>query len=196
MAMKHSLLGLIARKPASGYSLRKRFFRPGRPVLSQIYRALNEMLDEGLVTTRRVENQKRPAKNVFLITELGQAELKRWLTDNAAIAPIKDEMLQKLWFGSIGKTEDAIALIQSFKYARQSELKYYASTAKKIERRDLRTFGNALDKLYWDLVLDYVRWRSKAEMAWAEEAIKRISNVTRLYLEEAEKAGDPLHSRV
>ena len=49
MALKHVLLANLAYRPMTGYALHKIFFEPVRPELSQIYRALSELVSQGLV---------------------------------------------------------------------------------------------------------------------------------------------------
>lgn len=175
MALKHTLLGLIIRKPGSGYSLHRRFFKTVRLKISQVYRALNEMSSEGLIFSERVEHNKRPAQNVFYATEAGRAELKRWLSEHSAIKPMRAEIAQRLWFASLGRTEDIIAFLESFIDGRQAELKYYRQTGRKLQQRDLKEFGNTLDKMLWDAVFDYFRKRGEAEVAWAKSLIKDVS---------------------
>ncbi len=144
------------------------------------------MRDVGLVYYKRVEQDKSPAKNIFYLTEAGDVELRRWMRETAAIVPIKEQILQKLWFGSLGTIDDAIALLKSFRDARRAELKYYSRTARKIEKRDLQAFGGPLDKVYWDLVLGYVLRRGKVELEWAESAIQLLLSLKLEDIEEVE----------
>lgn len=177
MSLKHNLLGLLAHKPSSGYSLHKRFFEPGRPKLTQIYRALNDMSNEGLIYSKKVGQKKRPARNIFHLTESGHTELENWIKDTSNISPIKEAVAQKLWYGSMSSTKHIIELLESFKASRNAELTYYKGNARKLEQKSLKSFGSPLDNLYWDLVLEYVQQRGKAELSWAENTIRIISTV-------------------
>jgi DNA-binding PadR family transcriptional regulator len=60
MSLKYVLLGFLTYGPESGYSLRKRFFQPGMPKLSQVYRTLKEMAAEGLVTSHGSSRKSAP----------------------------------------------------------------------------------------------------------------------------------------
>ena len=81
MSLKHGLLGFLSYSPKTGYELAKMFFDPIKPSISLIYRKLNEMAEESLVTFERVDQEKLPYRNVFHITPAGRAELERWLRE-------------------------------------------------------------------------------------------------------------------
>lgn len=79
MAFKHLILGIVAQQPSSGYRIRRVFYAPSRPALSQIYRTLSDLADEELVEYKVVSQEKKPSKNVYSITNKGQALLAEWL---------------------------------------------------------------------------------------------------------------------
>ena len=177
MALKHVLLGLLAYKPSSGYSLHKMFFDPARPMLSQIYRALNEMYAEGIVDFERVEQKKLPARNVFHLTKAGRGELDKWIRKPWAVGSIREPFVLILWFSRLVKKEDIIENVKTYRDKKKDELEYYNSDAKGRVQKSWKGYGNPLDKFYWDLAFDYIQRRGTAELEWAEATIKRISNL-------------------
>lgn len=99
--IKFLLLGLLAVRSRHGYELKAAFeelfggtwpLNPG-----QVYMTLQKLEDEALVTSEVVEQDLRPDRRVFSITEDGRTELKRW-TSEAADGPIRirDEMVTKV----------------------------------------------------------------------------------------------------
>lgn len=76
MNTKELLLSVLMTGPATGYDIKKVLEQEVSKVvdvtISNIYPALNELAAEGLVTYERVEQENRPAKKVYAITEAGR----------------------------------------------------------------------------------------------------------------------------
>ena len=178
MALKHVLLGLLSLKPSSGYSLHKFFFEPGRPMLPQIYRALNDMYAEGFVDFDRVEQKKLPARNVFRVTPAGRAELEKWVEGPSSVPPFREAIMQRVWFGSVAKNEGITANIKAYIEKKKEEIEYYHNKGRELSEKSLkRGYGGPLDKFYRNLAFDYIQRRGKVELEWAEDAIRQIANL-------------------
>ncbi len=83
ITLSYALLGLLARQPLSGYDLaqymKKRVAPMWSALPSQIYPELARLEKQGMVTYRVVEQQDhRPDKKVYEITETGREALRRW----------------------------------------------------------------------------------------------------------------------
>lgn len=101
-ALPYALLGLLARRPLTGYEILKRF---GRSVVffwnakrSQIYAELKRMERQGLCTSRLVVNAPRPNTRHYAITLAGRAALRAWLDRPTPREAVKDEMLLRTFF--------------------------------------------------------------------------------------------------
>jgi len=176
MSLKYMLLGFLSYGPQSGYAMQKKFFEPGRPKLSQVYRTLKEMSAEGLVTSTREQQEKLPARNLYDLTKKGRKEFQRWMAGSWQIAPVKERLLLKLSFGALGKKKAIIAGLDAFIKVKEQELTYYESTARDLvekaaEQRD------ELTKFYGELVLDFLERRCRSELEWADEAMQKIVKV-------------------
>ena len=176
MALKHVLMGFLSYRPTNGYRLHRMFAEPFRPTLPQIYRALNDMADEGLVQSNRIHHEKRPARNVFHLTEAGYAELGRWLKEEPSGVTVNDPFLQRIWFGNLGNREDMIAYVKAYGDKKKEEIEYYDRTIDDFDQKSLKMYGTPLDRFYWHLAFDYIRQRAKAELEWAEAAVQRVSS--------------------
>lgn len=77
MNTKELLLSVLMAGPATGYDIKKILEQEVSKIvdvtISNIYPALNELADEGLVTFERVEQENRPNKKVYEITDAGRA---------------------------------------------------------------------------------------------------------------------------
>src|SRR3954471_24217603 len=82
MSLRHAVLGLLERRPSSGYELTQTFDRSLRTSWqarhSQIYPELAKLEGAGLVEV--VGHGARRSKT-YAITPAGRAELRRWLVD-------------------------------------------------------------------------------------------------------------------
>lgn len=76
MNTKELLLSVLMAGPATGYDIKKILEQEVSKIvdvtISNIYPALNELAAEGLVTFERVEQENRPNKKVYEITEAGR----------------------------------------------------------------------------------------------------------------------------
>jgi DNA-binding PadR family transcriptional regulator len=83
MRPDYPLLGLLARKPSSGYEIGKWLAADGRfagrgPSMAPIYRSLTDLRERGWVSVRSVASAKGPDAKVYSLTAEGRAALKDW----------------------------------------------------------------------------------------------------------------------
>ena len=96
----HTLLGLLAREPASGLDLsraleqRIAFFWHARH--SQVYPELARLEAEGLVQHTVVPQRDRPDKKVYELTPRGRQVLLDWLVSRTDPPQIRDEFLVRV----------------------------------------------------------------------------------------------------
>src|SRR3989304_1312935 len=95
--LDHAILGFVNERARSGYDLKKAFdlsvahFWPANQ--SQIYQTLARLLKQGMVEVRGEQQDSRPNRKVYHITEKGLAELRRWLAAPLALPDIRDAFL-------------------------------------------------------------------------------------------------------
>lgn len=99
MSLKHALLGLLAKGPASGYELTKEFELSLANVWSakhsQIYPELRKMTEEGWLT---VGAEGSRGRKEYEITDAGRTELRRWLVDVTPERVGRNEWLLRIFF--------------------------------------------------------------------------------------------------
>ena len=100
MALRHAVLAAVLEGEVSGYQLAKRFdvsvanFWSATP--QQLYRELERLEAEGLLRGRMVEQERRPNKRVFTLTDAGRAELHTFIAQPTRPTAIRDDLLVKL----------------------------------------------------------------------------------------------------
>ncbi|MFJ9351692.1 PadR family transcriptional regulator [Streptomyces sp. NPDC101237] len=107
MALRNALMAALLEGEASGYDLAKGFdatvanFWSATP--QQLYRELDRMEAEGLVTARVVEQERRPTKRLFSLTEAGRREVRAYTAEPPARpAAVRDELLVKVQCADAG----------------------------------------------------------------------------------------------
>jgi len=102
VAIKHALLGLLAEGPKHGYELKTAFDETigerWSLNIGQVYNTLNRLTRDGYVVLQEeVEQETRPDKKIYAITEAGREELFRWLAEPVEKPRrLKDEFYIKL----------------------------------------------------------------------------------------------------
>jgi len=99
--LKYALLALIAREPRHGYDLKSAFEEAMGGTwplnIGQIYTTLSRLERDGLVESTVVEQDVRPNRKVYRITQEGEKELDRWLAQPLALGPpLRDDLYVKM----------------------------------------------------------------------------------------------------
>lgn len=106
MALRHAVLAALLDGEASGYDLAKDFdasvanFWAASP--QQLYRELDRMAAEGLISARLVEQDRRPNKHLYSLTAAGRARLAEFTRASARPSVIRDELLVQVRAVDVG----------------------------------------------------------------------------------------------
>ncbi len=102
MNTKELLLSVLMAGPATGYDIKKILEQEVSKIvdvtISNIYPALNELAEEGLVTFERVEQESRPNKKVYEISAAGRAVCIDALMTRDARQRLRSEFMFMLSF--------------------------------------------------------------------------------------------------
>ncbi len=121
MALKDAILAALAHGESSGYDLAKAFdvsvanYWTATP--QQLYRELDRMAVDGLVTARVVEQAKRPNKRVFSLTDAGRASLRAFTATGPRPTAIRDELMVQVEAMESG---DAAAVVEHVRAKREA----------------------------------------------------------------------------
>lgn len=136
----YGVLGLLAfMGPMSGYDIKRLFDHMLAPMWgaahSQIYNELRRMEEHGWVEMRREEQENRPDRKVYSITQVGQQALADWQAKAAGVSQLRDELLLKIMFGSFASPE---ALIENVKAGIISHEQRLATYRQNLQRLPVR----------------------------------------------------------
>ncbi|MCF8469609.1 MAG: PadR family transcriptional regulator [Parvibaculum sp.] len=102
MNTKELLLSVLMAGPATGYDIKKTMESDVSKLLdvslSNLYPALNELASEGLVSCLKVEQDSRPNKKIYELTEAGHAACLKGLMTGEARHRLRSEFIFILSF--------------------------------------------------------------------------------------------------
>lgn len=173
MALVHAILAVLVEEPCSGYDLRKRFEGSvgffWKASFQQIYRELSKLEEQGLLEAQEVQQESRPDKKIYSVTEAGRQFLREWIAQPAEMGPIKDDLLVKLFAGMLVSKE---TIRKELEHHRQQHRERLA-TYQMIEQNYFQNVEEASgDRQFQYLTLRY-GIRSEIEwLNWCEEVMQ------------------------
>ncbi len=103
MALAHTILALLAKKPGSGYDISKHFDEElscyWKATQQQVYRELSKLEKQGWASYETVPQAGKPDKKLYHITDSGWQELTRWYAEPTEPTPIREDLLVKVLIG-------------------------------------------------------------------------------------------------
>lgn len=114
---RYALLGMVAKKPKSGYEIKKDL-EGGLSLFwsesyGQIYKVLKQLEGEKLLKKAHCPQRGKPSKDLYAITEEGLSELRRYLSEPAEKLVVRDEMMLKFIFGPLVDSQVSVRLLQN-----------------------------------------------------------------------------------
>lgn len=101
MSLRAVVLITLQREPGSGYDILQRFKAGLAHVWQashqQIYRELERMHRDELLTCERVPQTERPDRKVYRLTRAGQQALDAWLAEPLATSPVRQPLFAKFF---------------------------------------------------------------------------------------------------
>lgn len=174
--MKHTavtpvVLGLLARRPLSGYDIKTivdrstRFFWAAS--YGQIYPELKRLEEEGLIRGEDASNGAR-SRRVYELTPAGREALVHWLLeDRTTTVELRDESLLRLFFGDVVPREQALMVLEGRKRGHEDFLEVL---------REIQSLPGGPDPTFVDLVLrwgiDFNEWGAR----WCQEQLERLQS--------------------
>jgi DNA-binding PadR family transcriptional regulator len=176
MALRNAILATLLEGEASGYDLSKCFdasvanFWMATP--QQLYKELEAMEAQGLVTARVVEQDRRPNKRLFSLTEAGRAALREFTGQPAKLTAIRDELLVKVQAVDAGDAEAVRAAIAGRRDLSQAKLaRYDRLRARLLAGRTEDEYFDQVDRIGPYLTLMRGRAFEKENIRWAERTL-------------------------
>ncbi len=168
----YAVLGLVSFGETSGYDLKQFADRSinyffWSPATSQIYAELRRLKSLGYVREREVEQERRPDKRLYRITEDGEDALRNWLArPEASPDVIKSTLLLTVFLGRLVPVETLIAQLEGRRRQAQAALSEFEEIQRQIKDNEEYFFPY--------LTLRCGMANCRATIVWAEDAIEEL----------------------
>jgi len=171
---KFVLLGLLSRRPLTGYDIKKtvetRLDYVWDLSNGQIYPTLKTLEKNGLITRKVETRESGPIRKIYTITEKGTRELKTWLGEPAHPEVNRYEMLLKLMFGEHSNLETNSKHVQAFKIRNTCLYETMSQFERSLDAMPTQTE----EAFYVRLAVLLGKNISKASLEWADKALQMI----------------------
>ncbi len=175
MTINHAILGILSYRPMSGYDLKKviqdSLFMHWSGNNNQIYKALLELLEEGLVTGEVVHQENPPSKKIYTITSGGLDTLKAWTACAPEPASFRKSFLIQLAWADLLCDDALRELLRSY----EEEIRLQLVMAReKIRRGSAFAARSGQEAFLWRMINENVLSSYQSELAWVERVLGQL----------------------
>lgn len=187
-SLQKAILGILIYSPMSGYHLRKIFDQSinysWTASLSQIYRELGVLEKNRYVSSSIEEQEDRPDKKNYSITEKGKDAFVDWLTHfpEEFSSPKRDEFMLRLFFGSQIEKKELATQFKKFIEEREN-FKNLMSQTEEFEKKLCKIMKTDKipmmeeNKLYWKFINKRALMTNQVLIDWAKECMKELEGL-------------------
>lgn len=182
MTLSFILLGLLIDRPMTGYDL-KTFFNSSinffwSAELSQIYRELSRLEKQGYLNSKVEQQEGRPNKKLYYITEAGKKAFLGWLEKfpERLGSESKNEFLVRLFFSSRLPDEDLVFHFRKYIKDMENELGIYRIIEERLNSRIAKDIG-CREAFHQRLTVRRGIHYAQSEISWARECIEEITRL-------------------
>jgi len=178
MSLDHAILGFINDRPRSGYDLKKAFdatvahIWPAKQ--SQIYMTLARLTDLGLVRVEVIQQDGKPNRKVYHITESGLNELRRWLANPLPLSPWRDAFLVQLAWADTITIPEIVRLVEVWAASHQKRLEGCRNMQGKLKSDPPK---GEWDRVLLPLIVEQLAMLEETYLSWADMALDRIKGL-------------------
>ncbi|MEE1765002.1 MULTISPECIES: PadR family transcriptional regulator [unclassified Streptomyces] len=180
MALRNAVMAALLEGEASGYDLAKAFdatvanFWMSTP--QQLYRELERMEAEGLVTARVVEQERRPNKRLFSLTRAGREAVHAYTAEPPGKPEvIRDELMVKVQCVDVGDSEAVRAAVaQRMEWATAKLARYERLRQRLLDGRSEEAYFAEAERVGPYLTLLRGMALERENLQWGDMALRRL----------------------
>jgi len=146
--------------------------------LSQIYRELGKLEEQGYINHKIEKQDGRPDKKVYSITKEGKEAFIDWLKNfpKEIDSGSRNEFLVRIFFSSKLPNEELIFQLKRYIKDKEEELKIYKSIEEQLNKVIVEK-GHNTDAFNQKLTVRRGLYFTKAGIDWAKECIEEINSL-------------------
>ena len=166
-----ALLGLLSLEPMSGYDLGQNIRASVGHIWSesygQIYPNLKNLATAGFVSAKEEKQKGKPSRHIYSITRKGREQLTAWLGIPPQPEIPRNEMLLKLFFGSLVPATVLITYVERMVVEHRALLERF----RHIEQEEIAEHRHRPEAPFWRITARYGQLEMEAHLHWAEETL-------------------------
>ena len=179
MSLKYAILGLLSFKPQTGYEIKANFNQSIRYIWNsdqtQIYRTLAEISEEGLAIPKTIQQDGRPNKKIYKLTEKGSEVLRQWLSSPLRSKGQRNEELLQIFFSGLMPDDKIIGKLKKVKEGVLSSITGLSSLEKESELFNTEN-KNSKTHFFFKITLELGIKSMQLNLDWIDSVIKRFEN--------------------
>ena len=178
--LKYVLLGFLNYTPMTGYEL-KQFMDESTSNFwhakqSQIYTTLKSLEEDGMLESHIEEQEARPDRRVYEITDAGRNDLDLWLGQpETGLESRKETLLVKLFFSANTDQEKLLTQLRLLRDLHQGQMEQYETATSEF----IRSIADGMPQLakdaeLWDATRRFGVLFEEMYVRWLDETIGRV----------------------
>lgn len=171
MDTKYVILGLLTTGCNTGYEIKQLIDRSlnhfWKISYGQLYPILKQLVEEGLANVQETNQEGKPDKKEYFLTDKGKQQLSEWLQSPITIPTEKNEVLLRIFFSRNQPKNTAIIQLENYLDALGERLETYQSIEQSIDI-------NHEDAQYWLYTLDYGKRVTRTAIEWCMDTLTKI----------------------
>ncbi|MBP7690070.1 MAG: PadR family transcriptional regulator [Thermoflexales bacterium] len=175
MPLEHAILAFIDFQPTSGYDLKKLFdvsvTHFWSATQSHIYKSLDGLEKKGWVEARVIQQEGRPNRKEYSITDDGRTELRRWLITPLPFEQTRQPWLIQIFFSHFSSNEEIVALFEARMDHIRARLQSLRGEVQSGLNQNAEQIGVERAHQLWQTTLDYGIDYYEFELAWHEKTL-------------------------
>ena len=181
MPLEHAILAFIEYQPMSGYDLKK-FFDVSvahfwSTTQSHIYKSLEGLEKKGWAEAHTIQQEGKPNRKEYQITDEGRAELRRWMVTPLPMEPVRDATLIQVFFSHFSTNEQIAALFEARMQEIREHLEALRTVAQAAINENAHRIGIERARQLWQITLDYGIAYYEFELAWQAKTLETVRNL-------------------
>ncbi len=181
MPLEHAILAFIEYQPMSGYDLKK-FFDVSvahfwSAAQSHIYKSLEGLEKKGWAEAHVIQQDGKPNRKEFQITDTGRAELRRWVVTPIPMEPVREAMLIQVFFSHFSTNEEITGLLEARMKEMREHLQILRTSAQAAINENAKQIGIERARQLWQVTLDYGIDYYEFQLKWYEKTLNTIFNL-------------------
>ncbi len=177
MSLEHAILGFLSYRPYSGYDLKKIFDTSVRHFWtadqSQIYRTLNRLTERGWAEVEKIEQESRPARKEYHITDSGRDELRTWLITPLPFGDHRNAPMIQVFFAGQLSNAEIVEMYQRVAEFMRMGLQQYDQIPQEMEAY-ADYVQSPREFFFWMQTLEIGKMTARTNLEWIEGVIEQI----------------------